>query len=123
MIHEIAYDFFVSYASADNREGWIDQFVAALLAEHRQFTGGRTLQYFLDRQCIDNFSHWHAEIFNKGLTKARFFLAFLSPNYFASAVCRREWRAWIDQEISLHLLSSGSAPIYFVEVPGFVSKP
>ncbi len=120
---DVPYDFFVSYANADNREGWIDNFVAALLEEHRQFTGGRKLTYFLDRNDIHGLSHWHAEIFNKGLTRARFFLAFLSPNYFASEVCRREWKAWIEQEISLHILADGAAPIYFVEVPGFVSKP
>jgi tetratricopeptide (TPR) repeat protein len=118
----IDYDFFVSYASADNRTGWVDQFVTTLVAEHQQLTG-RTLTYFLDRNDIQNFAHWHSEIFNKGLTRALFFLCFLSPNYLASEICRREWKAWIDQEIALHILASGSAPIYCVEVPGFVSKP
>jgi len=47
----------------------------------------------------------------------------LSPNYFASEVCRKEWKAWIDQEIARHILTSGSAPIYIIEVPGLVSKP
>ena len=51
------------------------------------------------------------------------FLAFLSPSYFASEVCRREWKAWIDQEIAKHILTEGAAPIYIVEVPGFISKP
>ena len=94
-----------------------------LIAEHERFTGGRSLTYFLDRQNIQDFAHWHSEIFNKGLVRSRFFLAFLSPEYFASEICRREWKAWIDQEISLHILESGTAPIYFVEVPGFISKP
>jgi len=123
MARDIAYDFFVSYAGADNRTGWVDGFVAALVAEHARFTGGRTLTYFLDRNDIGDFAHWHAEIFGKGLARSRFFLAFLSPNYFASEICRREWKAWIDQEISLHILTEGSAPVYFVEVPGFLSKP
>ncbi len=123
MRKDIAYDFFVSYASADNREVWVDAFVKELVAEHERFTGGRTLAYFLDRDNIGDFAHWHAEIFNKGLVRSRFFLAFLSPSYFASEICRREWKAWIDQEISLHILAAGSAPIYFVEVPGFLSKP
>lgn len=120
---EIQYDFFVSYASADNREGWVDAFVRELLAAHKRFTGGRELTYFLDRNNIQQLSHWHVEIFNKGLVRSRFFLAFLSPNYFASEICRREWKAWIDQEISLHILTAGAAPIYFVEVPDFLSKP
>ncbi len=123
MPRDIEYDFFVSYASADNREGWVDTVVNELVAEHARFTGGRVLKPFLDRADIRHLSHWHAEIFNKGLARSRFFLAFLSPNYFASEVCRKEWRAWIEQEISLHILTGGAAPIYFVEVPGFLSKP
>lgn len=117
------YDFFVSYARADNTQGWVEEFVAALVEEHRQFTGGRELRYFFDRQDIANFSSWETEIFQKGLTRSRLFLAFLSPRYFASEICRREWKAWIDQEIARHILTAGAAPIYFVEVPGFVSKP
>ncbi len=117
------YDFFVSYASADNRDGWVDAFVAAFVEEHRRFSGGRTLTYFLDRDRIPHFSHWHAEIFAKGIARSRFFLAFLSPNYLASDVCRREWRAWVEQEIALHILAEGASPIYFVEVPGLYGKP
>ncbi len=123
MPRDIEYDFFVSYASADNRAGWVDAVVNELVAEHARFTGGRKATFFLDRADIRHLSHWHAEIFNKGLARSRFFLAFLSPNYFASEVCRKEWRAWIEQEISLHILTGGAAPIYFVEVPGFLSKP
>lgn len=117
------YDFFVSYASADNRDGWVDQFVAAFLDEQRRFSGGRTLTYFLDRDRIPHFAHWHTEIFAKGIARSRFFLAFLSPNYLASEVCRREWRAWVEQEIALHILSEGASPVYFVEVPGLFGKP
>src|SRR5262249_28392450 len=91
--------------------------------EHRLFTGGRTLRYFFDRQDISNFSDWESRTIHQGLNRSRLFLAFLSPRYFASEVCHREWKAWIDQEISRHILTAGAAPIYFVEVPGFISKP
>ncbi len=117
------YDFFVSYARSDNQQGWIEQFIHALLNEHRQFTGGRELTYFFDKERIPNLSYWETEIFNKGIAWSRLFLAFLSPSYFASEVCRREWKAWIDQEIAKHILTEGAAPIYIVEVPGFISKP
>jgi tetratricopeptide (TPR) repeat protein len=117
------YDFFVSYARADNREGWIEQFIKTLLAEHSRFSGGRELTYFFDKHDISGLSHWDSEIFQKGIARSRLFLAFLSPNYFASEVCRREWKAWIDQEIAKHILEDGSAPIYIIEVPGFLSKP
>ncbi len=117
------YDFFVSYARADNREGWIEQFVRSLVEEHRRFSGGRELKYFFDKDQIPNLSYWETEIFNKGIARSRLFLAFLSPNYFASEVCRKEWSAWIDQEIAKHILTEGAAPIYIVEVPGLISKP
>jgi hypothetical protein len=54
------------------------------------------------------------------LTRSRLFLAFLSPNYFGSPWCRREWRTWIDTEIAKHILAGGAAPSYIVEVPGLV---
>jgi hypothetical protein len=44
------YDFFVSYASADNREGWVTAFVDALLAEQEKFSGGRKLTHFFDER-------------------------------------------------------------------------
>ncbi len=118
------YDFFVSYSRADNTQGWVSGFVEALLAEHRRFTGGdpaRELKPFFDKKDIRNFDDWQTRL-NDGLAKSRLFLAFVSPSYFASEWCRREWRAWIDTEISKHILSAGASPIYFVEVPGFVGK-
>ena len=115
------YDFFVSYARADNRDGWISRFVEELLAEHRKFTGGREPTYFFDTHDIRNFDDWQLRIYDS-LSASRLFLAFISPSYFASEWCRREWRTWIDLEIAKHILSGGAAPVYFVEVPGFVAK-
>jgi hypothetical protein len=113
------YDFFVSYARRDNRDGWISDFVHELLAEHRKFSGERKLVPFFDLQDIHSLDDWEHRL-HDGLSKSRLFLAFLSPAYFASEWCRREWRTWIDLEIAKHILSAGAAPIHFVEVPGFV---
>ena len=49
---DVQRDFFVSYASADNREGWVDGFVRELVGEHNRFTGGRELTCFLDTDNI-----------------------------------------------------------------------
>jgi tetratricopeptide (TPR) repeat protein len=116
------YDLFVSYARADNGQGWVTGFVEALLEAHRKFSGGRSLTYFLDKHAIHSLDDWQQSIFNEGLAKSRLFLAFVSPSYLASEWCRREWKAWIDLEIAKHILASGAAPIYFVEVPGFLAK-
>ncbi len=112
------YDFFVSYARADNSGGWISGFVEELLAEHRRFTGGQTLTPFFDTLDIHSLDDWQHRLY-EGLARSRLFLAFLSP-YFASPWCQREWRTWIDTEIAKHILAGGAAPIYIVEVPGLV---
>jgi hypothetical protein len=121
------FDFFVSYAHDDNQHdddvgGWITQFLKELLAEHATFAPGRPLTYFFDTQSIRSLDDWQHRIFNEGIAKSRLFVAFISPNYFASPWCRREWKAWIDTEIAKHILSAGAAPIYLVEIPGFVGK-
>jgi tetratricopeptide (TPR) repeat protein len=118
------FDFFVSYARKDNAGGWITRFIEELLSEHRKFTGNefsRALKPFFDKQDILSFDDWQHRI-HDALSKSRLFLAFISPSYFASEWCRREWKAWIDTEIAKHILSAGAAPIYFIEVPGFVGK-
>jgi hypothetical protein len=115
------FDFFVSYARKDNEAGWISRFIEELLVEHGKFSGGRKLNYFFDKQEIRSFDDWQHRILD-GLAKSRLFLAFVSPAYFGSEWCRREWKGWIDTEIARHILSSGAAPIYLVEIPGFVGK-
>ena len=114
------FDFFVSYARKDNVDGWISAFIDELLAEHAKFSGGRMLVPFFDQHDIRVMDDWRRRI-EGGLAALRLFLAFISPNYFASEWCRREWRTWIDHEIAKHILSDGAAPIYIVEVPGLAS--
>lgn len=114
------FDFFVSYARADNADGWITRFVEELLAEHSKFSGGRKLTYFFDEN-IRSFDDWQHQL-HHGLAKSRLFLAFISPSYFTREWCRTEWKAWLDIEIAKHVLSSGAALIYFAEMPGFVGN-
>jgi hypothetical protein len=112
------YDFFVSYASKDNRDGRIADFVDGILAEHRAFSGGRELTSFFDTQEIWQGHDWQHTL-HHGIAESRVFLAFISPNYFASEWCCREWRGWVETEIAKHVFSNGASPIYFVKVPGF----
>jgi hypothetical protein len=115
------FDFFVSYARSDNATGWITRFVEELLAEHKRFSAGRTLEPFFDQHAITTGADWQLYLAH-GIAHSRLFLAFLSPNYFASEWCRKEWRAWMDAEISQHILTAGVRPIYIVEVPGLTGK-
>ena len=116
------FDFFVSYASADNTTGWVTQFVQQLHAEHAKFFPGRApMVEFFDKKDITAGRDWEHTL-HHGIAGSRLFLAFISPNYFASDWCRREWRAWIDTEIAKHILTEGVRPVYLVEVPGFTGK-
>ena len=115
------FDFFVSYARSDNTNGWITKFVKELLAEHKRFATGRTLNPFFDQHAITTGADWQLYLAH-GIAHSRLFLAFLSPNYFASEWCRKEWRAWMDAEIAQHILTAGVRPIYIVEVPGLTGK-
>ncbi len=110
------YDFFVSYARADNTAGWISRFIEALQEEQRRFTGDRQFSVFFDTEEIHSLDDWRMRI-HESLAASRLMVAFISPGYFASEWCRREWRTWIDVEIAKHVLSDGAAPIYIVEVP------
>lgn len=116
------FDFFVSYARADNATGWISRFLQELVLAHQRLLGSRQLRYFLDAEDIRGFDDWRQRIFVEGLARSRLLLAFVSPRYLASEWCRREWVAWLDTEIAKHILSAGAAPIYIVEVPGFQNE-
>ena len=111
------YDFFVSYARVDNATAWISTFIEELLAEHQKFAAGRDLTYFFDKHEIGAGADWQHTL-NHGIAHSKLFVAFISPNYFASEWCRKEWRAWIDAEIAKHILTAGVRPVYIVEVPG-----
>ncbi|HEY3862613.1 MAG TPA: tetratricopeptide repeat protein [Verrucomicrobiae bacterium] len=112
-------DFFVSYAHADNGHQWITRFLQELKDEHRVFTSGRELDYFFDDGSIPHGADWKITLADE-IAHSRLFMAFLSPNYFASPECRSEWRLWIGAEISRHILAAGIRPIYIVEVPGLM---
>ncbi len=119
-------DVFISYARADNdaragrSEGWITDFVATLQAEHKAATG-RELTCFFDQEAIESGHDWEHRI-HHGVASASAFIAFISPNYFASPWCRKEWRSWIDTEIAKHVFSEAAEPIYIVPVPGLTDS-
>ena len=114
---EIPYDLFISYAHADDRQGWVTALVAAITQEHARFTA-RPLVLFFDRSDIRSMDDWEFRIL-KGLRSARVLLAVLSPAYFQSPYCRKEWEIYLEHELALALPGDGIAPLYVVSVPGF----
>jgi len=117
------YDLFISYARKDDQPaapgepGWITAFVAELQRTHRQFTP-EDLAIFFDRDEIRVAEDWELRI-KAGLRDSNLLLACLSPAYFASEWCRREWELYAEHERDRALAGEGVNPIYFIEAPGF----
>jgi tetratricopeptide (TPR) repeat protein len=116
------FHIFLSYARKDDRpaspggEGWVSAFERRLREQHLVYAG-KPLKVFFDRQEIADDADWERRIF-QGLRTSRLFLAFLSPNYFASRICRREWEEYLRLEHTLARGDEGIKQIYFVDVPG-----
>ena len=110
------YDLFVSYAHRDNARGQVRDLRDVVAADFHKFAG-RDLRIFFDECDIPSMADWEKRI-AQGLRESRLFLAVLSPSYFASPYCRREWEEYVRYEAMRQCLGEGVAPIYFVELPG-----
>ncbi len=115
-----SFDLFVSYAHLDDAQGWITALVAQIEATHARFTP-TPLQVFFDRDAIRSMDDWELRIL-KGIRESKLMVAVLSPNYFASAYCKREWAAYLERELAQALPGDGIAPIYVVSHPAFDSS-
>ena len=110
------YDLFVSYAHRDNARGQVRELRDAILEDFHKFAG-RDLRIFFDDHDIPSMAGWEKSI-AQGLRESHLFLAVLSPSYFASPYCRREWEEYVRYEAMRQCLGEGVAPVYFVELPG-----
>jgi tetratricopeptide (TPR) repeat protein len=115
------YDLFISYAHADNVRGQVRELSDAIQDDFRRFAG-RELEIFFDESAIPSMSDWESRI-GQGLRESRLFLAVLSPNYFASAYCRRELDEYVRYEAMRQCIGEGVAPVYFVELPALLGEP
>jgi tetratricopeptide (TPR) repeat protein len=117
------YDLFISYARKDNQRpapdqpGWITALIDELQRTHRQFTP-EDLAVFFDKDGILVAQDWELRI-KSALRDSNLLLACLSPNYFASEWCRREWELYARHEQDRALGGEGVHPIYFISAPGF----
>ncbi len=92
----MTYDLFVSYAHADNDDGWIDTFIKNLSSTYRKLTG-EPPKVFLDRESLITSSVWEAKI-KRSLGESNLMLAVLSPAYVRSPWCRKEWELFTLRE-------------------------
>jgi tetratricopeptide (TPR) repeat protein len=111
------YDLFISYAHADDGDGWVAAFIEALQSEHAKYTP-TPLAIFFDDNEIRTMDDWEHRIY-RGLRHAKVMITVLSPNYFNSPYCRKEWERYTDLEIARALPGEGIAPIYAITVAGF----
>lgn len=115
------YDYFISYSHADNqskdgKSGFIDEFVKKLRdsKEHQEMFGGK-INVFFDKTEIHNMSDWD-NIIRSNLASSRFLIVLLSPGYFKSEYCAREFDWWMEHEMHRRVLGEGTAPILIVDV-------
>ncbi len=109
------YDLFISYAHEDNRDGWVEGLVAAINREHNQFTPTR-LRAFLDTQNIRTMDDWEHRILG-AIQSSKVMLIVVSPAYFSSPYCKKEWDLFTDQEVGHAGVGVLVAPIYATTVP------
>lgn len=115
------YDYFISYAHADNQSedsqsGFVDEFVNKLRnsPEHQQMFGEK-VNVFFDKTEIHSMSDWDNNI-RSNLASSRFLIVLLSPGYFHSEYCAREFEWWMQHEMHRRVLGEGTAPILIVDV-------
>ncbi len=114
------FDLFISYAHADDRGESLDkvkQLVAILRADYQRVTG-TPLNDFFDLDHIRTMDAW-AERILLGLRQSKMMVAILSPAYFQSAYCRKEWEYYVETELAHSLPGEGIAPIYIIKHPDY----
>jgi tetratricopeptide (TPR) repeat protein len=76
---------------------------------------------FFDRADIRAMDDWEDRIL-RGLRHCKVMLAVLSPHYFDSAYCRKEWEVHTEHELDRAMPGEGIASIYIATAPGFESE-
>jgi tetratricopeptide (TPR) repeat protein len=118
------YNLFISYAHADDRGEGLDKvksLVQAIRADYLRVTGV-PLNDFFDLQAIRAMDDWENRII-LGLRQSKMMVALISPAYFKSPYCRKEWEYYIETELVHALPGEGIAPIYVIQHPDFEGEP
>ena len=58
----MTYDLFVSYAHADDADGWVTFLRDALVADHARYRSGEVLDPFFDTQSLREMDDWEHHI-------------------------------------------------------------
>lgn len=110
---------FLCYTHADDEadSGQIRHLADQL---RKQFTviTGEELHLFMDRDNLAWGDDWIAQIDN-AIVRSRFFIPILTPSFFASTECRREFLRFVNEARKVDVETHLVLPVYWVTVPGF----
>ncbi|CAD79058.1 probable regulatory protein afsR [Rhodopirellula baltica SH 1] len=96
-IEQAEFDLFVSYGHKDNEDASVTALVEHIRREHEQFVPNEPLKIFFDLWGIESSDDWEKRIY-RGLIESKTMLAVLSPAYFGSPWCRREYDTFVLQQ-------------------------
>ena len=109
------FDLFVSYARRDDaaEPKMVSALVEQIEADFAAFSPADPLQVFFDKRAIRDMQDWRDRL-QAGLRQSKFMLAVLSPAYFQSEWCRREWEEFLRVEQSRTYPGEATSPIFIV---------
>jgi len=113
-------DIFVSYARADNEDGWINGFLKNLQDQHARYSP-IPLRFFFDVTDIRVMQDWRLRVLS-AVTSCHVMIAFVSSNYFNSEWCRMEWEEFVRTEVAFGTSGGAIAPIYITTTQDLDSK-
>lgn len=110
------YGAFWSYSRFDdkNDEGWLTALREALISEV-QALFGKQVEIFQDMDGIAWGERWKQNLVSSS-DDAVFLIPIVTPNYFASEVCRQELKQFVDRENDTGFKEL-ILPIYYIDTP------
>ncbi|MBL8448087.1 MAG: toll/interleukin-1 receptor domain-containing protein [Zoogloeaceae bacterium] len=112
---------FWSYVHADDEaEGERISRLARDVANQFEMLTGEPLEVFLDRDAIRWGEDWRDRI-DSSLTSVAFFIPVMTPRYFMSSECRREFQFFARRAVQLGIKDL-ILPLLYVDVPGIQAE-
>lgn len=117
-VEDADFDLFVSYGQSDNKDGSVTALIESIQKAHERFVPTKPLKIFFDLWGIRNSDEWDRRI-HRGLIESKAMLAVLSPSYFNSEWCRREYDTFVEQQRRKVYPGEPIHAIYIIAHPDF----